>query len=69
MGRFAEEMSQPAWLHLLKPLDRAWREGVLMMGNNPDSYIEMKLREAGVWPPANPNAKVPSISLAAVGRD
>lgn len=65
-----DEIARPAWLYLLKPLDRAWREGLLMMGNNPDPYIETRLREAGVWPSGTVQpAQVPSISLAAAARD
>ena len=44
------------WLHLLTPLDAAWREKEIGKGRNPDPYIEKQLRKAGVWPPANDGA-------------
>jgi hypothetical protein len=40
----------PPWLHLLSPMQRAWREKQILKGRDPDSYIEQKLREAGEWP-------------------
>jgi hypothetical protein len=48
-----DEGYQPPWMHLLMPMQKAWRESEILKGRNPDPYIEEKLREAGVWPPAN----------------
>jgi hypothetical protein len=41
----------PAWLYLLKPMQRAWREKQILMGRDPDPYILSRLKEAGSWPP------------------
>ena len=30
----------PAWLFLLDPLERGWREKQLLKGRDPDSHIE-----------------------------
>lgn len=40
----------PLWLHLLSPMDRAWRDKQLGKGRDPDCHIEQQLREAGEWP-------------------
>lgn len=45
--------SNPPWLFLLEPMQKAWREKEIGKGRNPDPYIEQKLKEAGVWPPQN----------------
>lgn len=44
----------PPWLHLLEPMQLAWREKEIGKGRDPDPYIEKQLLEAGVWPPINP---------------
>jgi len=51
----------PAWLHLLSPLQKAWREKQILKGRNPDTYIEGKLKDAGLWPETRraKNAKRP----------
>jgi hypothetical protein len=41
----------PAWLHLLSPMQRAWRETQILKGRNPDPYVVDRLKEAGKWPP------------------
>ena len=41
----------PPWLHLLTPMQKAWREKQILKGRDPDSYIESKLKEDGRWPP------------------
>ena len=41
----------PPWLHLLAPMQKAWREKQILKGRDPDSYIESQLKEAGLWPP------------------
>jgi hypothetical protein len=41
----------PPWLHLLTPMEKAWRETQILKGRNPDSHIESQLKEAGRWPP------------------
>lgn len=41
----------PAWLKLLSPMQKAWRETQILKGRDPDSYIEEQLRDAGKWPP------------------
>jgi hypothetical protein len=43
----------PPWLHLLAPMQRAWREKQILKGRNPDPYIVSRLEEAGRWPPAD----------------
>ena len=48
-----EQKINPPWLHLLDALQRGWREKEIGRGRDPDPYIEEKLREAGVWPPAS----------------
>lgn len=40
----------PPWLHLLTPMERAWREKQILKGRNPDPYIVDRLKEAGSWP-------------------
>jgi hypothetical protein len=41
----------PPWLHLLTPMQKAWREKQILKGRDPDSYIESQLKEAELWPP------------------
>ena len=43
----------PPWLHLLEPMNKAWREKQILKGRDPDPYIEQELRKAGAWPPTN----------------
>ncbi len=45
-----DDKSPPPWLHLLEPMQRAWRLKEIGKGRDPDPYIEKKLREAGAWP-------------------
>ena len=45
------DIPQPPWIHKLEPLWRAWREGQILKGRNPDPYLEERLIEAGEWPP------------------
>ena len=41
----------PAWLHLLSPVQVAWREKQILKGRDPDPHIVSILEEAGKWPP------------------
>jgi hypothetical protein len=41
---------RPPWLHLLSPVQGAWREKQMPKGRDPDTYIEQKLREPVEWP-------------------
>ena len=43
----------PPWLHLLEPINLAWREKQILKGRDPDPYIEEQLRKDGVWPPGD----------------
>ncbi len=47
----SDHTGDPPWLYLLDHMNRGWREKELGRGRDPDSYIESKLIEAGVWPP------------------
>ena len=40
----------PPWLHLLSPVQKAWREKQILKGREPDDYILSQLQEAGRWP-------------------
>jgi hypothetical protein len=44
----------PPWLHLLSPMQKAWREKEILKGRDPDSYILDQLKEAGKWPERKP---------------
>ena len=49
--RYTDPARPPLWLHLLSPVQRAWREKQIMTGRNPDTDIEESLIEAGLWKP------------------
>lgn len=40
----------PPWLHLLEPDQKAWREGQIATGQDPDSFLEKHLVKIGKWP-------------------
>jgi hypothetical protein len=47
----------PPWLHLLSPLQRAWREKQILKGRDPAPYIVSRLKQAGKWPVKKKRAK------------
>lgn len=55
----------PPWLHLLDPMQRAWREKQILKGRDPDAYIVSRLKEAGKWPEKKqPKKKTPKKKVA-----
>lgn len=48
---------RPAWLPLLSPVQREWREDQLRLGNDPDPFLEAKLIRAGKWQEAQPRGR------------
>jgi hypothetical protein len=46
----------PPWLDLLNALQLEWRESELLLGRDPDIYLEQLLRETEKWPPPGKSA-------------